>query len=476
MSDTTNNRPGTLAGTKKAAAPMLPPAAPEVTRPGDWTVREGAGWVNMATREMAIPMSDSPEDRHVRAHELLHTRATPQELPARARAAGVSWNAFQGCEDGRLGTIARQHRIRALLDAGAISEEACFKSCEQRIAAIRRAHTGGNRDGLAHTGLSRNANSQSVPAGGASGLPALPGQSPARLAHELACAALATTCTPLQGIIGEAIAEACVSEPETMPRALSYMLPRVIATARGMLQPHDPDSTIRAAAHLDTLLQLDPEEGDESDDNGSKGLNHDPHRINPGEGSQEGCRADPNAITAIRPPLAAKGNQQRQRVRRRSTDAGRLTRPQEALRMDGTGAPFTRTRRQAAGTVVIDVSGSMHLEHEHLQRIIAAAPGALILTYANDRDEHGRAVVRIVGEHGRIIAPADMSTGGGNLDDASVLAWAAKHGPAGPRVWVSDGMAGNQEGHIDPGTVAYTAKVARQLGYTRVDSGAEVIS
>jgi hypothetical protein len=105
----------------------LPAVAPEVMREAPegkaWTVKPGRGSVNLNGAEMLVPMGADDAARHTRIHELLHARATPADLLVEAREQGASWEAVQGCEDGRLGTIAREQGIRAYTSTAPISED-----------------------------------------------------------------------------------------------------------------------------------------------------------------------------------------------------------------------------------------------------------------------------------------------------------------------------------------------------------------
>ena len=106
------------------------------------------------------------------------------------------------------------------------------------------------------------------------------------------------------------------------------------------------------------------------------------------------------------------------------------------------GRAFKRTTRPKikGGTVLIDASGSMHLEQAHLREILAAAPAATIAMYSGD-DTTG--AVTIIARNGRMatdaaIAERRSEVGRGNIVDGPALAWLAEQQE--PRVWICDGI------------------------------------
>jgi hypothetical protein len=86
--------------------------------------------------------------------------------------------------------------------------------------------------------------------------------------------------------------------------------------------------------------------------------------------------------------------------------------------------------------VLVDVSGSMALDAEALDALLARVTiGTKVAIYSGS-DAAGE--LRIVADAGRRAAPAHLaSCGSGNIVDLPALAWLARQ-PA-PRLWVSDG-------------------------------------
>jgi hypothetical protein len=100
------------------------------------------------------------------------------------------------------------------------------------------------------------------------------------------------------------------------------------------------------------------------------------------------------------------------------------------------GAIFRRRARKRGGTILVDVSGSMSLEAEALDRLLLATPpGTRVAVYSGSED---RGTLRIVAEGTRRAAAEHLKTPGrGNIVDLPALEWLARQPP--PRVWVTDG-------------------------------------
>ncbi len=100
------------------------------------------------------------------------------------------------------------------------------------------------------------------------------------------------------------------------------------------------------------------------------------------------------------------------------------------------GAIFRRRARRPGGTILIDVSGSMSLEAEALDRLLLATPpGTRVAIYSGSED---RGTLRIVAEGARRAAAEHLKTPGrGNIVDLPALEWLARQ--PRPRVWVTDG-------------------------------------
>jgi hypothetical protein len=111
--------------------------------------------------------------------------------------------------------------------------------------------------------------------------------------------------------------------------------------------------------------------------------------------------------------------------------------PHRALPWTGDGKAFgLKARRRArGGTVLLDVSGSMHLSPEDIRRLLTTAPAATIAIYSASKNLSGE--LFILAHRGRQVADIPQH-GALNVVDGPALRWLLRQRP--PRIWVSDGL------------------------------------
>jgi hypothetical protein len=110
--------------------------------------------------------------------------------------------------------------------------------------------------------------------------------------------------------------------------------------------------------------------------------------------------------------------------------------PHRALPGTGDGKAFgLRGRRRArGGTILLDVSGSMHLDELDIDRLLSEAPAATVAMYSAMEANKGQ--LFIVASRGRRVRTIPEH-GPGNVVDGPALRWLSRQRP--PRVWITDG-------------------------------------
>ena len=99
-------------------------------------------------------------------------------------------------------------------------------------------------------------------------------------------------------------------------------------------------------------------------------------------------------------------------------------------------AVFRRPVRRWGGSVLIDTSGSMRLDSEDIDAILAATRGVALVAIYSGRGAEGE--LRVVARGGHRAAADQLEPyGGGNIVDLPALDWLARQ--PRPRIWVSDG-------------------------------------
>lgn len=136
------------------------------------------------------------------------------------------------------------------------------------------------------------------------------------------------------------------------------------------------------------------------------------------------------------------------------------------------GAIFRRPVRGRGGTVLIDVSGSMHLTPEMVSELVEASGGAALVAIYSGRGHRGE--LRIVARGGRRARPEDLVPfGNGNVVDLPCLEWLAKQTP--PRLWVSDGGVTGVQDKSSPRIRRRCAAVVRRGRIERLGSAKEAV-
>lgn len=132
-----------------------------------------------------------------------------------------------------------------------------------------------------------------------------------------------------------------------------------------------------------------------------------------------------------------------------NTDSGTRVRHIDRIVTDPEQRIFSATAKSLGGVVVIDCSGSMHLEESDVERLVNASAGATIVLYRHKRTATGETKTPnlYIFAKGNRRARQLPSLGGYNGVDAPALEYAAKlrQRASQPIIWVSDGAYNGQD-------------------------------
>lgn len=137
-------------------------------------------------------------------------------------------------------------------------------------------------------------------------------------------------------------------------------------------------------------------------------------------------------------------------------------------------------RGAPAGTVLVDVSGSMSWSAEDLLSVVRGFPGATVALYSGGRPEPGSGRLVIVGRRGRLYEPKGgnlrhaLDMGGLNVIDGPALRWLARQ--RRPRIWVSDGGVTDRNESMTEACVDDAADICAHGRIIRVDSADEALA
>ena len=126
---------------------------------------------------------------------------------------------------------------------------------------------------------------------------------------------------------------------------------------------------------------------------------------------------------------------------RRAADRGRHPRRIHRLLTDPHKRIFDATKRGNGGVVLIDVSGSMTFTQENILSIVEAAPGATVAIYSALTKNDNNPNLWVVAAKGKMVSRIPNGNGG-NGNDGPALDWAIsqRQRSSTPVVWVCDGV------------------------------------
>lgn len=383
-----------------------------------------AGGTNIERRIMATPGSKAERDRFVRIHEMLHAKHTPADAHA-GMVEGVSAIAWQKAEDARI------HRL-----GGAVVSHLSPIGTDAAEATIR-------------SGLMAAVNGEADLHGLICGLVGNYGTADWHTQQQV-----------LNEMVHDKVPGARYLERmfEAANRAVEMSLrgrPTIddtntlAQTLTDLVAPNttlDPEAAQEDAERRTEAAKEDGVAEDEAEEYGAFSDRYDVE--GPDEGTKLPHYVDPKLdreiewgeMRIIRPPLEHPHSPglPSEDIMLSAPPAGPMIAPW-AMTYEGQG--FARIGFDGeGGTVLIDASGSMHLEPDEVLEILKLAPGATVAMYSGD--DHTGALV-IVAENGKcataeVIQHENRSAGGGNTVDRPALEWLSDK--EGPRLWVSDGM------------------------------------
>ena len=103
---------------------------------------------------------------------------------------------------------------------------------------------------------------------------------------------------------------------------------------------------------------------------------------------------------------------------------------------------FAEKVRAPGGVIVIDVSGSMSLTDSDVERILDAAPGAIIIAYSDDCCDRGAPNITYLANRGKQVekVPRSIFRGGNGVDGPALILGLRHRRPKEPLLWVCDGQ------------------------------------
>lgn len=125
--------------------------------------------------------------------------------------------------------------------------------------------------------------------------------------------------------------------------------------------------------------------------------------------------------------------------KRIATNVGRDPRRINRMLTDPEHRVFDRRARSIGGVVLIDQSGSMHLDEDDLWSIIKASPGCVVIGYSHESRSVGVANIWVLADRGRVVSHIRGGNGGNGVDGPALKFALSKRRGREPFIWVCDG-------------------------------------
>lgn len=386
-------------------------------------------------RHMVTPQTDSPRDRFLRLHEMGHAKWTPRTTDPKKETAkvGVPWEYIQAAEDLRI-----NHRLSVNakfmdLSGTMTKEEAelfvsrCLEQPDPLTPiTLQLAATQNTKD---FTLLQDALDAQVVTANNAA-REAGAGRDVAASGKAAERFRVATHVSKQSKRIVMSAHYLLVAEnPSNVDFKRTRLVARYLYDLIGSTdkRPKKPASSPGLATESKTEAAPDP-----SDDPEMQKLREVLEKTHRGSANKWGtCEVRKLPLTVTN-KVAVTGR------RIRATDHGAVPRYMHRLLTDQ--RVFGYKMRGKGGTLVIDVSGSMHLPPEAIDKVLETAPCATVAIYSGMGNGGYLSIVAKNGHRAsqETIRRAITEQGDGNIVDGPALMWLKKQ--EGPRIWVCDGQ------------------------------------
>lgn len=391
------------------------------THGGSWTVESGSpvrgdAWTDSVDRRMRVPMDVSEASRVIRAHEMMHAKVSPIE--------GLQPRTCSSLRVNRDMAVAMEEfRVNMLCSSAGFDMDQLLDGSE-RIAGQRVAEAGSWNQALLGVVASAGTKGCKKFISGVASVDSEMAKS-LRVVHKELLKDW-RRYTEFDGVDSVA---------STMKRYVWVDAPDdPEADGDGQIQAEIPEGFMRFTIELAGKYQssMVPDRGEFSGDR---------NKPSPGEvGDSLSSRVGGHFANLVLGSLPlTKRVDGRIGKRRTPSNIGKDPKYIERLITDPERRVFTRTVRGKGGIVLIDQSGSMHLDDDDIWRIIEHAPGCVIIGYSHAAGSTDVPNVWVIADRGKVASRVPEGNGGNGVDGPAIRFAQTKRRKGEPFVWVCDG-------------------------------------
>ena len=398
---------------------------------GGWGVSpaplvRSASFVNFATREMSVPTGDTPAEKAVRTHELIHARVSPTAVPtALMEQIGVTASSVRLAEEVRVNFLAGSYGmkgsdhpgVRALSDGS--EKGVAAKAVEDRNwhLALNIYLTTFNTD--IHKAVKRKLRSVEE--------------------WKKAFTVIDRAMKHWNTASGDQYHPSQMRR--TDPTRYEWVEGRYGKVESALLGSGFITHTLPLAGMIDGWI-ADPPSGSKA-------------RSPFGLGSRVGRNSTPNQWEDLRFGMTSLTETTSSFLgkRKRPAMTGKFPVRPDRLLTDPERRIFREIVRSEGGIVVFDCSGSMSVSHQEVRDVMTKYAGATVMAYTFRGDNTANAWV--LARNNRMVSESEfqqIDLGHGNGVDGPALRWAIRQRktPKDFIVWVTDGaVTGKGDGYAD---------------------------
>lgn len=392
----------------------------DTTLVGGWGVSpaplaRSASFTNFAEREMAVPVGNSPSEKAVRTHELIHARVSPTRIPVQLmEQIGVTSSSVRTAEEVRVNFLANADLMKRKGHPG--TADLCDGS--EKGLATKAVENG---DWSLALSLYLNTFNTKV--------------------HKVVKRKLRTVPQWKESlsVIEKQMKDWDCSRNNhhwehrvafTSPITYRYVNGRFGKTEDVLLGQGFIEYTLPLAEQIDGWIADPPRKTTKV----AGGLSRVPN-YRKMHGQWETLRFGMTSLTESTTSFMGR--------RKRPAMTGKFPSRPDRLLTDPERRIFRETVRSEGGIVVFDCSGSMSVTHQEVRDVVAKYAGVTVVAYT----WRGRNVANawILARNGRMISESDfeeIDLNNGNGVDGPILRWAIRQrrSPKDFIIWVSDGF------------------------------------
>ena len=432
----------------------------DIRNSGGWDVAHvpgvrGEPYITVSGRIMRVPLDDSDKAAAIRAHELVHTKISPQDWSPYITAATTD-PALRSAEEARVNLVASQlgFPMKALItgtdktDGTHLAQQGDWSALVFAVAAsvhtgsLRALISGVRKEDESWADALRDIAAEIVRFQKQQQREIKKGMQGVRRTSDSAMLQKYTS-TIRQRRYSTATGRTYASEfLEGMAYtvALALLLESITETPPPTAEakkakedtnsPSVPEDTSAQGKESDDLLDEDnPFDRDKMQERAQQLLDN--------NGGRDGGEWMPLKIGRYPLPITVQGALGRKKA---PAPIGRNPRRIQRLLTDPQRRIFDKTVKAQGGIVLIDVSGSMGLSKDQVRELMLSAPGCTILAHHAIYDLTAPNL-HVLADNGKMIGELPRM-GGGNGNDLPALEYAIslKRNTRTPVVWVTDGI------------------------------------